>query len=70
MLASVLLQAAAGANESFMQFLAENIQVFLSYTGFANATPGHFIMLLVGLLFIFLAIKYDFDPDRFRYLDW
>ena len=62
MLASVLLQAAAGANESFMQFLAENIQVFLSYTGFANATPGHFIMLLVGLLFIFLAIKYEFEP--------
>lgn len=61
MLASVLLQA-AGSSESFLQFLAENIQVFLSYTGFANATPGHFIMLLVGLLFIFLAIKYEFEP--------
>ena len=40
----------------------ENIQVFLSYTGFANATPGHIIMLLVGLLFIFLAIRYEFEP--------
>ena len=28
--------------------MAENIQIFLSYTGFANATPGHFVMLLVG----------------------
>ena len=36
--------------------------MFLSYTGFANATPGHFIMLLVGLAFIFLAIKYEFEP--------
>ena len=61
MFSSILLQA-AGASESFAQFLAENIQVFLSYTGFANATPGHFIMLLVGLLFIFLAIKYEFEP--------
>ena len=48
--------------ESFLQFLGENIQIFLSYTGFANATPGHIIMLLVGLLFIFLAIKYEFEP--------
>ena len=48
--------------ESFLQFLGENIQIFLSYTGFANATPGHIVMLLVGLLFIFLAIKYEFEP--------
>ena len=59
MLTSILLQA---AGESFTQFLMENIQVFLSYTGFANATPGHIIMLLVGLLFIFLAIRYEFEP--------
>ena len=48
--------------ESFLQFLGENIQIFLSYTGFANATPGHIVMLLVVLLFIFLAIKYEFEP--------
>jgi oxaloacetate decarboxylase beta subunit len=35
---------------------------FLSYTGFANATPGHIIMILIGLLFIYLAIKYDYEP--------
>ena len=35
---------------------------FISYTGFNNATPGHIIMILVGLLFIFLAIKYDYEP--------
>ena len=61
MLSTILLQAGV-AHESFTQFLAQNIQVFLSYTGFANASPGHFIMLLVGLLFIFLAIKYEFEP--------
>lgn len=35
---------------------------FMRFTGFNNATPGHFIMILVGLLFIFLAIKYDYEP--------
>ena len=38
------------------------MQTFLSYTGFANATGGHLIMILVGLLFIFLAIRYEFEP--------
>ena len=41
----------------FGSFLANNIEVFLSYTGFANATHGHLVMILVGLLFIFLAIR-------------
>ena len=57
MLGSVLLQAAGTAHESFLQFLGENLELFLTYTGVYNATPGHLIMILVGLLFIFLAIK-------------
>jgi len=40
----------------------DGIFKFLSFTGFRNATPGHFIMLVVGLIFIFLAIKYDYEP--------
>jgi carboxybiotin decarboxylase len=38
------------------------IATFLGYTGFANATSGHLVMILVGLIFIFLAIKYDYEP--------
>ena len=38
------------------------IETFLKYTGFKNVTPGHVVMILVGLLFIFLAIKYDYEP--------
>ncbi len=38
------------------------IQKFFEYTGFSNATTGHLMMLLVGLFFIFLAIKYDYEP--------
>ena len=35
---------------------------FWEYTGFANATPQHFIMLGIGLFFIYLAIKKNFEP--------
>ena len=35
---------------------------FYTYSGFANFTIGHGVMLLVGLLFIYLAIKYDYEP--------
>ncbi len=38
------------------------IQKFLDYTGFSNATAGHLIMLVVGLFFIFLAIRYNYEP--------
>ncbi|HKK09695.1 MAG TPA: sodium ion-translocating decarboxylase subunit beta [Bacteroidales bacterium] len=38
------------------------IAKFFSFTGFNNVTVGHLIMLVVGLFFIFLAIKYDYEP--------
>lgn len=42
--------------------LTDNLQTFWSYTGFANAESGHLIMILVGLVFIFLAIKKEYEP--------
>lgn len=38
------------------------LQKFYKYSGFNNVTTGHIIMLLVGLFFIFLAIRYDYEP--------
>lgn len=35
---------------------------FIHFTGFYNVTPGHIIMLLVGLFFIYIAIKKDYEP--------
>ncbi|WP_321479660.1 sodium ion-translocating decarboxylase subunit beta [uncultured Bacteroides sp.] len=46
----------------FMSFISSNLSDFWGYTGFANATSQHLIMLLVGLFFLFLAIKKDFEP--------
>jgi len=42
--------------------LAGNLQQFLQYTGFANATFGHILMICIGLLFIYLAIKKEWEP--------
>ena len=38
------------------------LKKFLRYTGFNNATAGHLVMILVGLIFIYLAIRYNYEP--------
>ena len=48
--------------DSFFYFLLENLETFWNYTGFANVETGHLIMILFGILFIFLAIRYEFEP--------
>lgn len=48
--------------EGFISFLIDHLAQFWNYTGFANFTMGHGIMILVGLLFIYLAIAKDFEP--------
>ena len=46
----------------FWNLIVTNLNEFLSYTGFANATIGNILMIIVGGVFIFLAIKKDFEP--------
>ena len=46
----------------FETFLVENLTQFWHLTGFYNATWQHLVMLAVGLFFIWLAIKKDFEP--------
>ncbi len=46
----------------FLSFLGENIQEFLTYTGFANLMMGNLIMIIVGCFFIYLAIAKEFEP--------
>lgn len=42
--------------------ITDNLSTFWEFTGFANATPGHLIMIVFGLFFIFLAVKYEYEP--------
>lgn len=46
----------------FKEFLTQNLQEFWHLTGFYNATWEHLVMLVVGLFFIWLAIKKNFEP--------
>jgi len=40
----------------------EGIYQFIRFTGFANVTIGHLVMISVGLFFIYLAIKKEYEP--------
>ncbi len=44
------------------EFISENFIEFLSYTGFVNAEWQNLVMIAVGMFFIWLAIKKDFEP--------
>ena len=40
----------------------DGLRQFYAYTGFSNATLGHIVMILIGIIFIYLAIKFDYEP--------
>ena len=48
--------------QSLSEFMMQNLQTFWSLTGFNNATWEHFVMLAVGMFFLWLAIKKNFEP--------
>ena len=48
--------------QGFFSFLGDNLQQFLGYTSFAHVTIWHIIMMLIGLGFIYLAIKKEWEP--------
>jgi oxaloacetate decarboxylase beta subunit len=50
------------SQDSFWKGTIEGLNNFYKYTGFRNATWGHFVMFLVAFIFIFLAIKYEYEP--------
>ena len=45
-----------------MNTIFESLQQFWSYTGFANMTGQHLIMIGIGIVFITLAILKDWEP--------
>ena len=50
------------ASEGLFKNTIAGLTKFYNYTGFRNATAGHLLMIFVGLGFIFLAIRYDYEP--------
>lgn len=59
---SVQAQSSGDETISFTQSAKNGVKKFWSYSGFKNATYKHLLMILVGLLFIFLAIKFEYEP--------
>ena len=49
-------------NSGMFEFLIENLRTFIDFTGFANATPGHYIMIMVGIFFLYLGIIKKLEP--------
>lgn len=43
-------------------FMSDHLGQFWGYTSFANFTIGHAIMILIGLVFIYLAISKEYEP--------
>jgi len=48
--------------DGVVTLISKGLKRFYDYSGFHNATGGHLIMIVVGLVFIFLAIRYDYEP--------
>jgi oxaloacetate decarboxylase beta subunit len=47
---------------SLLEFLQQNLTTFWNFTGFANATPGHLIMICVGLGFLYMGAAKKLEP--------
>jgi oxaloacetate decarboxylase beta subunit len=46
----------------FLSFLGENLQTFFTYTGFSSVSIGNIVMIILGVVFIYLAIAKEFEP--------
>lgn len=40
----------------------ESVATFMQYTGFANVTVGHLVMIVIACIFIYLAIAKEYEP--------
>lgn len=45
-----------------METIIESLREFLGFTGFANMTMQHIVMIFIGICFIYLAIKKEWEP--------
>jgi oxaloacetate decarboxylase beta subunit len=48
--------------QQFFDFTLHGFDQFMRYTAFANFTLGHLIMIIIALIFLYLAIAKDYEP--------
>lgn len=56
------LLAAAQSSGSAGSSMMSGLDIFWNYTAFASVNIQYLIMIVVGLFFIYLAIKYNYEP--------
>ncbi|MFP4060261.1 MAG: sodium ion-translocating decarboxylase subunit beta [Bacteroidales bacterium] len=49
-------------DEGITSGIVKGLKKFYDYSGFRNLTGDYIIMIVVGLFFIFLAIRFDYEP--------
>ncbi|HMQ45586.1 MAG TPA: sodium ion-translocating decarboxylase subunit beta, partial [Mariniflexile sp.] len=59
---TTLAQADDVQEKTFVAEAIDGIKRFYSFTGFANAQSGNIIMIIIGIEFIYLGIKFDYEP--------
>jgi len=59
---TTVIQNDEANQENFLVEGFKGIKQFYNYTGFANASSGNLIMILIGIIFIYLGIKFDYEP--------
>ncbi len=59
---SVQSGAVTSGTTTVSENIGDGLARFWSFTGFANVTWGHLLMMVIGLAFIFLAIKFEYEP--------
>ena len=57
-----IVSAAHDNSLNFGNEIVNGINKFIRFTGFRNPSAGNLIMIAVGLFFIFLAIRFDYEP--------
>ncbi len=60
--ATTLAQAEDVQEKTFVAEAVDGIKQFYGFTGFANAHSGNIIMIIIGIVFIYLGIKFDYEP--------
>jgi carboxybiotin decarboxylase len=56
------LSASLEVGENPGSRILEGLRTFFAFSGFLNITLVHVLMVAVGLVFIFLAIRYEYEP--------
>ncbi|HMQ54186.1 MAG TPA: sodium ion-translocating decarboxylase subunit beta, partial [Anaerolineae bacterium] len=48
--------------QEFFSEVGQAIWGYIQFTGFANVSWGNLVMIMVGLIFMYLAITKDYEP--------